>query len=148
MTGGIITDVMPEGLTYVTGTATDNDEFTFEDYNSVTRTLTWLASNVTKDGSVSYQAEAAVGSADLDQPLVNTATIDSDQTEPDSDTANVSVGKVEELTPPPTSTIGQGTETSAGNGLLLLLAALAGFMVVLGVLAPTPAKARRRNRRG
>ncbi len=155
VTGGIITDVMPEGLTYVTGTATDNDEFTFEDYNSVTRTLTWLASNVTKDGSVSYQAEAAVGSADLDQPLVNTATIDSDQTEPDSDTANVSVGKVEDLTPPPTSltppptsTIGQVTETSAGNGLLLLLAALAGFMVILGVLVPTPAKTRRRNRRG
>ena len=50
VTNGIITDVMPEGLTYLAGTATDNDEFTFESYDSASRTLTWLASNVTKDG--------------------------------------------------------------------------------------------------
>ena len=148
VTNGIITDVMPEGLTYLAGTATSNDEFTFESYDSASRTLTWLASNVTRDGSVSYQAEAAVDSVNLPQPLVNTATIDSGQTEPDSDAASVSVGKVEDLTPPPTSTIDQVPGTPAGNGLLLLLIALAGFMVVAGLLVPTPAKARRRNRRG
>jgi len=145
---GIITDVLPDGLTYLAGTATGSDEFTFVGYDDATRTLTWTAATVTKDGSVGYQVEAAVGSADLDQPLVNTATIDSDQTQPDSDTASVSVGKVEELTPPPTSTIDRAPEASAGNGLLLLLVAIVGFMLVAGVLAPTPARARRRNRRG
>jgi hypothetical protein len=80
---------------------------------------------------------------------VNTATIDSDQTEPNSDQASVSVGKVEDLTPPPTSTIDPAAPaTSGGIGLVLLLAALVGFMLVAGVLSPLPARARRRNRRG
>jgi uncharacterized repeat protein (TIGR01451 family) len=154
VTNGIITDVLPDGLTYLAGTATDNDEFAFESYDSATRTLIWLAANVTKDGSVTYQVVADEGSVNLPQPLVNTATIQSDQTAPDSDTASVSVGKVEEatgtpqVTPPPTSTLDQVPATPAGNGLLLLLVAIAGFMLVAGVLAPTPARARRRNRRG
>ncbi len=154
VTNGIITDVLPDGLTYTAGTATNSDEFTFGGYDAGTRTLTWTAATVTKDGSVAYAVTAAAGSADLDQPLTNVATITSDQTAPDSNAKSISVGKVEDITsppsitPPPTSTLDQGPASETGNGLLVLLVAIIGFMLVAGVLIPTPERARRRNRRG
>jgi hypothetical protein len=53
------------------------------------------------------------------------------------------------LTPPPTSTL-DTTEApiSAGSGPLLVLLALAGTMLVIGYMLPTPARSRRRNDRG
>ncbi len=160
VTDGVITDVLPEGLVYLDESATDSDEFEFVDYDEATRTLTWTAATVTKDGSVTYQVAAEDGSADLAQPLENVATIDSDETTPDSDTEKVVVGKVEEetgtpdVTPPATSTIDQAPATGAGNGLTLLLVALGGLTLLAGLLVPTPARARNRrnqdhrNRRG
>ena len=53
---GTIKDVIPAGLTYVTGSATSNSEFTFAGYDSATRTLSWTAAHVTTSGSVTYQA--------------------------------------------------------------------------------------------
>jgi uncharacterized repeat protein (TIGR01451 family) len=50
------------------------------------------------------------------------------------------------ITPPPTSTIDEGTQSSGGNGLLLILLGTAGLMLVLGYVMPTPAKARSRQR--
>jgi uncharacterized repeat protein (TIGR01451 family) len=53
------------------------------------------------------------------------------------------------ITPPPTSTVdATATPISAGTGLLLVLLSLAGIMLALGYLVPSPARARRRNRRG
>jgi uncharacterized repeat protein (TIGR01451 family) len=53
------------------------------------------------------------------------------------------------ITPPPTSTLdSNGTSNGAGTGLLLVLLSLAGTMLALGYLIPSPAHARRRNRRG
>ncbi len=53
------------------------------------------------------------------------------------------------ITPPPTSTLdSNGTPNGAGTGLLLVLLSLAGTMLALGYLIPSPAHARRRNRRG
>jgi uncharacterized repeat protein (TIGR01451 family) len=53
------------------------------------------------------------------------------------------------ITPPPTSTLDEGTQSSGGTGLLLVLLGIAGLMLVLGYLMPAPARARsrRRNRR-
>jgi uncharacterized repeat protein (TIGR01451 family) len=48
------------------------------------------------------------------------------------------------VTPPPTATAGEGT-ANPGSNLGLALAALALFGLVLGVLAPKPARARRRS---
>jgi hypothetical protein len=150
VTDGVITDVLPEGLVYLDESATDSDEFEFVDYDEATRTLTWEAATVTKDGSVTYQVAAEDGSADLTQPLENVATIDSDETTPDSDTEKVVVGKVEEetgtpqVTPPATSTVDQAPATGAGNGLMLLLVAIGGLTLLAGLLVPTPARARNR----
>src|SRR6187401_1904514 len=68
---GTISDVIPAGLTYVTGSATNSGEFTFAGYDSATRTLSWIALHVTTSGSVTYQATVDVGAAALQQPLRN-----------------------------------------------------------------------------
>jgi hypothetical protein len=52
------------------------------------------------------------------------------------------------ITPPPTSTLDHEIPSSTGNGLLPVLLALAGIMLAFGYLVPSPARSRRRNRRG
>jgi uncharacterized repeat protein (TIGR01451 family) len=153
---GVITDVLPAGLAYVDDSASDNDEFTFTSFTAGTRTLRWDADLVSKDGSVTYQVLVVVGSDQLPQPLVNVATIDSDETEPDSDTERVFVEPVPlavtgspKLTLPPTSTLDtpQGGTSNTGFSLMLVLLGLAGFVLILGFVTPVPARARRRDRR-
>jgi uncharacterized repeat protein (TIGR01451 family) len=149
---GKIEDVLPAGIDYVTGSATSNAEFTFNGYDSGTRTLTWLATDVTTSGSVSYKATAAVGAAGLPQPLENTATISSDETGPDSDTSHVFV-VVPPLaetsvpnTAPPTDIAGSTDGSASGTSMLLILLALAGFALAVVFVAPTPASVRKRLR--
>jgi uncharacterized repeat protein (TIGR01451 family) len=151
VTNGVITDVLPDGLAYVSGSATNNDEYTFQGYNAGTRTLTWTAPNVTKDGSVSYKVTVLTDAFLLDQPLQNTATIDSDQTSPSSDTADVLVQVVEaatatpKITLPPTDTIDTGDQapSNPGFGLMLTLLVLAAVGLAAGFLTPTPGRPRR-----
>jgi uncharacterized repeat protein (TIGR01451 family) len=53
------------------------------------------------------------------------------------------------ITPPPTSTLGNTeVQVGTGTGLLLVLFSLAGIVLALGYLVPSPARARRRNRKG
>ena len=82
---GVVTDVLPAGVTYVDGSASSDAQFTFVNYNPSTRTLTWKAAEVSENGSLTYKVTIDAGAAELAQPLVNTATIDSDETEPASD---------------------------------------------------------------
>jgi uncharacterized repeat protein (TIGR01451 family) len=150
-TNGVITDPIPTGLEYVTGSATTNAEFDLVSYNAATRTLTWLADVVSVDGSVTFKVTVLDGSFNLPQPIVNTATIDSTETLPDDDTANVLVQVVLAATAtpvatlPPTDTIDSGDQapSNPGFGLMLALLVLAGFGLVVGYLTPTPARARR-----
>ena len=51
------------------------------------------------------------------------------------------------ITMPPTSTLGHDASGTDGNGLLLALLAIAGCMLAVGFIAPTPARSRRRNPR-
>lgn len=149
VTNGIITDVLPEGLTYVDGSATNSDEFTFVSYDDTTRTLTWTAANVTKSGSLSYEATVDKGASELPQPLENVATIKSDQTPPDSDTSDVFVPTIpKEETAPPTDVLAAPQGQSApGSSLLLTLAVLGGIVLVIGLVTPVPAVVRRRKDR-
>jgi fimbrial isopeptide formation D2 family protein len=149
----VITDTLPNGLAYVVGSATNslNGQFTFVSYDAATRKLTWTAAVASSDSSVSYKVTVLDGSFNLPQPLVNTATIDSDETNLDDDTANVLVQVVLAATAtpvatlPPTDTIDSGDQapSNPGFGLMLALLVLAGFGLVLGYLTPTPARARR-----
>ncbi|HEV8546054.1 MAG TPA: hypothetical protein VGQ64_07150 [Candidatus Limnocylindrales bacterium] len=154
ITNGIITDVLPVGLDYVAGSASSDANFAFVSFDPATRTLTWkTAADVTLDspsGSLTYDVVVLEAAAEEVQPLVNVATIDSDETEPDSDSRSVAVLPApEELTPPPTSTLSPETGTSSpGFGLMLVLLGLAGLALGVGFITPVPERVRRRDRLG
>jgi uncharacterized repeat protein (TIGR01451 family) len=151
VTNGVITDKLPAGLAYVTGSATNNVEFTFQSYNTGSRTLTWTAANVSADGSVTYRVTVLNDAFERPQPLENLTTIDSDQTSPSSDKSDVLVQAVQaetdapKITLPPTDTLTSGDQapSNPGFGLMLTLLVLAGIGLVAGYLAPTPGRPRR-----
>ena len=153
VTDGVITDVLPEGLEYLFDSAQGNDEFAFTDYDPNTRTLRWDAETVSKDGTVTYQVTVQRDANELPQPLRNVATIDSDQTAPDDDDANVTVpGEVLHVTPtpritPPPTDVAPATPSNPGFNLVLVVLALGGLTLAVGLIAPAPAPARRRTRR-
>ena len=133
ITNAVITDVLPVGLDYVEDSAEGDANFTFVDYDDATRTLTWTAATLPDpaSGSVTYDVVVLEAAAEEVQPLVNVATIDSDETEPDDDTRSVAVlPPVLALTPPPTSTLTPETGTS-NPGFTLML-------VLLGHRRPRP----------
>ena len=143
---GVITDPIPAGLEYVAGSATTDAQFDVVNYNPATRTLTWNADVVSVDGTLSFKVLVLETAPDLAQPIVNVATIDSDETPPDSDDASVLVQEVLDITNPPTSTIDSPNQapSNPGFGLMLILLALASFALSLGYVTPVPARARRR----
>jgi uncharacterized repeat protein (TIGR01451 family) len=154
-TDAIITDVLPLGVTYVDGTATDDVQFTFGGYDAASRTLTWTAPVVEESGSVTYQATIDVGASGRSQPLVNVASIVSAQTGADDAESDVYVPAIPaaatgtpKVTLPPTDTLADphGTGT-AGSGLMLVLVALAVVVLVVGFVTPVPSSVRERSRR-
>ena len=158
LTNAVITDVLPKGLEYVVGSALGDSHFTFDSYNAGTRTLTWKAATLldpeadetnSVDGAVTYDVKVLSSAPGFAQPLTNVATIDSDQTEPDSDTASVAVlAPPLELTPPPTNTLAPETGTSnPGFALMLILLGVAGLALGIGFIPPVPERVRRRDRR-
>jgi hypothetical protein len=140
------------GLTYVEGSATSNDEFSFIGYDSGTRTLSWDASSVTKSGSVSYRATVDAGAAELTQPLRNVATVASDGT--DSATADSVVfvpstplGETSAPTAPSTDTVGPDPTSTSGTSVQLILMALAGLAFLIVSVTPVSRSNRARNGR-
>jgi uncharacterized repeat protein (TIGR01451 family) len=149
---GVITDVLPAKVAYVAGSATSNAEFTFIGYASASRTLTWHAATVSRDGTVSYRVSVETGANAEPQPLTNTATIASEETSPDSDTSDIYVpvipqGETNIPTPPPTDLASPTNPTDSGPSLMLLLAVLGTLIVTIGIVTPIPAPVRRPNRR-
>jgi len=157
LTNAKITDVLPQGLAYVAGSAHGNTDFADGVYDPGTRTITWSALHVLSQdadhhvaGSVTYDVTVLATAPGFPQPLVNTATIVSDETAPDSATASVAVLPLPlELTPPPTNTLTPETGTSnPGFTLMLILLGVAGLALGIGFVTPTPERVRRRNRLG
>ena len=149
-TNGVVTDVLPVGITYVDGSASSNDEFTFISYTAATRTLRWEAPTLTKGGTLTYKATVDEGAADLQQPLVNVATIVTDQQPPDDDDSPVFVPPTPlDLTPPPTDTLApSATPSNPGFSLMLILIAVAVIALGIGLVTPVPEHVRRRDRLG
>jgi uncharacterized repeat protein (TIGR01451 family) len=152
ITNAVITDVLPVGLQYVAGSAAGDANFTFQSYDAASRTLTWTAASLPDPatGTVTYNAKVLAIAPEQPQPLVNTASIVSDQTPLDSDTASVAVlAPPEALTPPPTDTFTPQTATSnPGFSLMLVLLGIAGLTLGIGFVTPAPARVRRRDGRG
>jgi fimbrial isopeptide formation D2 family protein/uncharacterized repeat protein (TIGR01451 family) len=86
VTNAVITDVVPIGLVYVAGSASDGGT-----YDSATRTLTWNLGTLTASGSVTFRTRIDVESISRTAPTVNIAIIDSTETEPDSGQDDVRV---------------------------------------------------------
>jgi uncharacterized repeat protein (TIGR01451 family) len=158
LTNAVITDILPVGLDYVADSAAGDANFNFVNYDAGTRTLTWTAATLADpaSGSVTYDVTVLDTAADEAQPLTNTATIDSNQTDPDSATAQVVVlapplaaSGTPRITPPPTDTFTPETGTSnSGFTLMLILLGLAGLAISIGFVTPAPERVRRRDRRG
>ncbi len=153
---GTITDVLPVGLTYVAGSATDSADFSFDGYNAGTRTLTWTADEgVSASGSVSYMATVDASAAGIPQPLKNLATIDSGGTEPDTDISDVYVpvpplGETDNPgvpTAPATDVLSSGGTAAPGMNLGIVLALLVIVTLVVVFATPIPSALRGRNRR-
>ena len=159
LTNAVITDVLPVGLAYVAGSAAGDANFTFIGFDSGTRTLTWMAATLPSpaSGSVTYNVLVLAAAAEQLQPLTNTASIDSDETAPDSDTADVAVltpplavTGTPRITLPPTDTAftpEKGT-SNPGFTLMLILLGLAGLALSIGYVTPAPERVRRRDRQG
>jgi uncharacterized repeat protein (TIGR01451 family) len=150
-----IVDVLPVGEEYVAGTASSNADFAFTSatFNSGTHqwTIRWDATGTLPDpvdGTVTYDVKVLAAAAEQPQPLVNEATIDSDQTNPVRSTARIAVAPPpEELTPPPTDVFTPATGTSnPGFALMLILLGVAAATIAIGFVTPVPARARRRDR--
>ena len=142
VTNGVIEDELPVGLEYLAGAVTSNSEFTFIGYTPSTRVLRWQAATVTADGSVTYQVRVVLDASKLDQPLVNTATISSDQTAPSTGDQSLFVAKpplgetgTPVITPPPTDGV-VADEQAAGGNLLQVLLVLAGLAFLALVATP------------
>ena len=148
VTLGVIKDVLPAGVTYTTGSATNSagDVFVFAGYDAGTRTLTWNAATASDGtGSVTYAVTVNKGAAALAQPLVNHASIDSEETTPVTATSNLFVPPPPLAeTAPPTDIAGTTDGNVSGGSLLLILLALAGLVVTIAFVAPTPAAIRKR----
>ena len=155
VSNGIITDVLPLGVTYVAGSATSVAPFTFQSYTAATRTLTWTAATVAVSGSVTYRATIDLGASELAQPLVNVAAIASTQTARDTDDSQVFVPTVPlaatatpRITLPPTDGLaGSQAPSNPGFALMLILLVLAAVVLVVGFVTPVPASVRERPRR-
>ena len=155
LTHGVISDTVPNGLQFVTGSANGNADFGDGVYDSATKTITWNATATNgalpdpAKGTLTYQVKVLAAAAAGAQPLINTATIDSAETEPVSDTASVAVLPPPlALTPPPTDTLTSQTSTSnPGFGLMLILLGVAGLALGIGFITPVPERVRRRDQR-
>ena len=149
VTGAYLEDVLPEGLTYVDGSASRAGDFT--GYDAETRTLRWDFGTLSESGSVTYEATVDSGLAEQagEDGLVlrNVATIDSNETPPDSDDEDEFISGVLPITPPPTPVITPpptSTETpggpAGGSSLLVLLVLVA---ATLGLILGSPLPRRR-----
>ncbi|MGH2357195.1 MAG: SpaA isopeptide-forming pilin-related protein [Candidatus Limnocylindria bacterium] len=148
VTNAVITDPVPAGLVYVSGSASNGGV-----YDAATRTLTWSFATLTTSGSVTFQTTVDVATISRTAPTVNVAVIRSDQTPPDEGSDSVSVvveppplgGTPTPAPSVPNTALGVGPAGQPVTVPLELMAAL--FLGSLGALAFANVRAARRGRR-
>ncbi len=138
VTNAVISDPLPDFLTFVSA---DNGGT----YDAGTRTITWTFANLDASGSVSF-----VTTVDSDAPetgpIVNVASIVSDQTPKDTGTDQVRVtsGQVEAATPTPSASVPNTALVLSQNGepiqvpfelLVLVLLGSLGTLTLVNVRA-------------
>ena len=91
----VITDPIKPGLKYLPGSASNGGVLVGADTNGNGGTVTWTFPTLSSSGTVTYQVLVLAAAVNQTQPIVNVATIDSNETPPDDDDATVGVN------PPP-----------------------------------------------
>jgi uncharacterized repeat protein (TIGR01451 family) len=92
VTNAVITDVVPAGLVYVDGSASNGGVFT-----DATDTLTWTFPTLSVSGSVTFQTTVDAATISRTVPTVNVTVIDSNETAPDNGQDGITVT----VEPPP-----------------------------------------------
>ena len=87
----VLTDVLPAGLAYIEGSATDSadGQLMFAGYDAATRTLSWTAATLSTSELVSYRVTLLKDAAALTQPLTNSARLSSAETDPVNATSDL-----------------------------------------------------------
>jgi uncharacterized repeat protein (TIGR01451 family) len=142
VTNAVITDPIPAGLTYVNGSASDGGLF-----DAGTNTLTWTFPLLEESGFVTFKTtvneEAPVG------VILNVATIESDETPPDTGEDSVRIVEDQQQggtgTPAPSIPNTALNQPSTGGSLGALLFGFI-LMTALGGLAYANVVAVRRRR--
>ena len=135
VTGAFITDTLPTGLNYVAGSASPAAGFTLSGDG---RTLRWDFATLTSSGSVSFQTSVDVATISRSAATVNVATIDSNETSPDTGQDQITVTVSSVLGGNPTPAPGAVPNTAVGlpttNGVPIVVLALTALLG-LGLLA-------------
>lgn len=146
VTNAVISDVLPEFLTYVDGSASDGGS-----YDPATRTLQWTFPTLSATaGSVTFQTTVDANAPEA-EPIENVALIDSDETAPDDGRDSITVTSQSEqgvVSTPKPSVPNTATATAPGGQPITipveLLALL--FLGSLGSLAAVNVRSVRRRR--
>ena len=145
VSNAVISDPIPAGLSYVDGSAAPDAA-----YDEASHTLTWTFATLTESGSVSFETtiDASIGGG---VTLENLASIDSDETAPDSGQDSIRTVEQEEqaATGTPQPSVPNTAFAGSRNGqplnvpieLILLV-----FLTSLGGLTLANVKAVRRRR--
>lgn len=108
LTNVVITDGIPTGTSYLSGSATGGGVF-----DQAANALTWTVGNLSAGGSGSVSFKVAV-SASATGTITNTATIDTDQTDPKTASASTTVVVVLATTQQPATLPGEtGSQVAA-----------------------------------
>jgi uncharacterized repeat protein (TIGR01451 family) len=146
VTGAFITDTLPTGLNYVAGSASPATGFSL---SADGRTLRWDFPTLTSSGSVSFHTSVDVATISRSAPTVNVATIDSNETTPDTgqDQITVTVSSVlgGNPTPTPAASVPNTAVGLPMNGVPIVVLALTALLG-LGFLARNNVVASRNRR--
>ena len=147
VTNAVITDVVPAGLNYLSGSASNGGV-----YDAATRTLTWTFATLSASGSVTFQTSVDVATISRTAPTENVAVIDSNETTPDDGRDSVTVTVIPPPLagtptprPVPNTAMSIGTNGQPVTIPIELLAAF--FLGSLGALASANVVTVRRRRR-
>ena len=145
-----IIDVLPEGVTYVDGTASSDAQFTFVDYRRREPDADLDGCRCVRNGTLTYDVDVIEGAAELESAAHQRGDDRLRRDGADDDDSPVFVPPVPlELTPPPTDALApSATSSSPGFALMLVLLAIAGLALSIGFITPVPESVRRRDRLG
>ena len=153
ITSMVVTDTLPVQMV-------NPRNFSVAPVSIVGQVITWNLKNVADGSTITYTASVAVGTPSgsyknvaviTEGPCVggecdDDSVVNTSEVEEETGTPEITPTPTPKVTPPPTDAV-SSEPSQPDNSLLYLVFAILGLVVVLGVVTPMPARARRRDRR-